>query len=141
MTLEMLQNQMNAAMKAGDKPRKELLSTLIDASRKAAITPKGRVEITSEIIDTVILKEKKTIQEMIDTCPKERQDLLDKYELNMAIISLYAPKIISDPTEIIAIVNDSGIEPIKANRGKIMSLFKGKADMKVVNQIVATMLH
>ena len=35
------------------------------------------IDITEELVDKVILKEKKTVQEMIDTCPDNRKDLLE----------------------------------------------------------------
>ena len=39
----------------------------------------------------------------------------------------------------------AGIEPVKSNRGAVMKIvmpqFKGKADMKVVNQVVGEILQ
>ena len=65
MTLDFLQKEMIAAMKNKDKVRKDVLSSLVDAVKKATITNKGRVEATEELVMTVLLKEQKTIQEMI----------------------------------------------------------------------------
>ena len=140
MTIEILRHDMAAALKAGDKLRKEVLSSLVDAVGKAAITPKGRIEITEDLVNTAILKEQKTIQEMIDTCPPDRTDRLESFKAHLAIVSEYAPKIENDPEVIKNMISSFGIELTKSNRGKIMSALKGKADMKVANQIVANIL-
>ena len=72
MTLENLQAARTAAMKTGDMATKNVLSNMIDACQKAAITPKGRVEITEQLVDETLIKYQKTVQEMIDTCPADR---------------------------------------------------------------------
>ena len=92
MTLEKFQSEMIAAMKEKNKPRKDTISSLIGAIKKTAIDKKCKDNITEELCNEVILKEKKTVQEMIDTCPKEREDLLYEYQIRMAIISEFAPK-------------------------------------------------
>ena len=46
MTLEKMIDAKVAAMKNGDMTTKNALTAMIDAVQKAAITPKGRVEIT-----------------------------------------------------------------------------------------------
>ena len=148
MTLENLQAARTAAMKTGDMATKNVLSNMIDACQKAAITSKGRVEITEQLVDEVLIKYQKTIQEMIDTCPADREDLLGKYHAEMEVVKMYAPQLITDPAEIksaIHIILDTlGIEESKQNKGKIMKTitphFKGKADMKIVSQVVAEML-
>lgn len=140
MTIEILRHDMAAALKAGDKLRKEVLSSLVDAVGKAAITSKGRIEITEDLVNAAILKEQKTIQEMIDTCPPDRTDKLESFKAHLTIISEYAPKIENDPEVIKSMISSLGIDLMKANRGKIMSALKGKVDMKVANQIVANIL-
>lgn len=142
MTLEILQREMVAAMKAHDKLRKETISALISAVKKAAIDEKCKDNITEDLINKVILKEKKTMQEMIDTCPAERTETLNEYNQKMAIINEFAPQMMSEEeirqavNHLIAIVD--GIE--YGNKGSIMKVvspkLKGKADMKLVNQIV-----
>lgn len=148
MTLENLQAARTAAMKIGDMATKNVLSNMIDACQKATITSKGRVEITEQLVDEVLIKYQKTIQEMIDTCPADREDLLGKYHAEMEVVKMYAPQLITDPVEIkgaIHIILDTlGIEENKQNKGKIMKTitphFKGKADMKIVSQVIAEML-
>lgn len=147
MTLEILQSAKTEAMKNKDAIRKEAISAMIDAVQKASITSKGRIEITEQLIDEVLIKYQKTIQEMIDTCPADRTELLAKYNAEMAVVKEFAPQLITDREVIRQIISDlitqtdvGGI----TNRGTIMRLasqkLKGKADMKVVNIVVAEML-
>lgn len=148
MTLETLQVAMIAAMKEHNKQRKDTISSLIGAVKKAAIDKMCKDNITEELVNEVILKEKKTVREMIDTCPESREDLLNEYEHRMAIISEFAPKLMTDADEIkdciTTLLSDASIEPLKINKGQIMKVvmpaMKGKADMKVVNQVIGEML-
>lgn len=143
MTLEVLQKEMIAAMKDRNKLRKDTISSLIDSVKKATITNKGRIEITEELVDKVILKEQKTMQEMIDTCPADRVKTLEEYNQKMAVIKEFVPQMMSEDevrqtiNHLIATVD--GVE--YSNKGSIMKVvspvLKGKADMKMVNQIVS----
>lgn len=148
MTLENLQAARTTAMKTGDMATKNVLSNMIDACQKAAITSKGRVEITEQLVDEVLIKYQKTIQEMIDTCPADRTELMEKYTAEMAVVKEYAPQLITDiqtiKNRISVLITDADLVPDKKSKGVIMKLasaeFKGKADMKIVSQAVAEML-
>ena len=141
MNLETLNKARINAMKNQHKLRKETISTLIDNVNKATITQTGRIEITDELVDTVILKEKKTVQEMIDTCPADRVETLQEYKLRLAIINEFAPQLITDAQEIENFIRSLEIELTKANRGNIMKELKGKVDMKAANQVLGGMLQ
>lgn len=148
MTLETLQAAMIAAMKEHNKPRKDAISSLVEAVKKATIQKTTRVEITEELVDAAILKEKKVVQEMIDTCPAERNELLQEYKEKMKVIEEFAPKLITDESELKNMVKElleaAGIEPLKKNKGQIMKTvmpeLKGKADMKIANKVIDGML-
>ena len=149
MTLEVMQSNMIAAMKSGDRLRKSVLSGMIDAVKKASMTNKGRIEITERLVDEVLLKYKKTVQEQIDTCPADRVETLEAYKGQMAVVEEFAPVIITNELEIELAVRrlilDNNIEPIKSNRGAIMKLvaanLKGKADMGIVSKVVGGVLQ
>ena len=96
MTLEVLQKEMIAAMKSGNKLRKEAISSLVGAIKKAAIDEKCRENIPEELVNKVILKEKKTMQDMIDTCPSSREDLLNEYKGRMEVIAEFVPSMMSE---------------------------------------------
>ena len=112
---------MVAAMKNHDKARKEAISSLVGAIKKAAIDEICKYNITEDLIDRVILKEKKTVQEMIDTCPVAREDLLNEYRYKMTVIDEFAPRLMTDANEIKEVIttllSDANIEPVKANKG------------------------
>lgn len=149
MTLERLQSEMIQAMKNQDKTRKLVLSSLVDSVKKAAIDKNCRDNITETMVDEVLLKYKKMVQEMIDTCPADRAETLGAYKKQMEIVSEFAPVLITNETDIeIAVrrlILDNNIEPIKSNRGAIMKLvaanLKGKADMGIVSKVVGGMLQ
>ena len=85
MQMEQLQKDMIAAMKARDKVRKDAISSLVSAAKKAAIDEGCRDNIPEELVNKVILKEMKSVKEQIDTCPATRTDLLDEYNTRYAI--------------------------------------------------------
>lgn len=140
MKIEILHEQMVAAMKVKNKIRKAALSSAIDAINKATITATGRVPITEELVDAVLLKEVKTLKEMIDTCPADRKDLLNEYEQRLETIKEFAPQLITDKSGIENLVKSLGIELTKANRGAIMKELKGKVDMKLANEVLGGLL-
>ena len=146
MTLEFLQSEMIQAMKSNNVAKRDVLRSVIAAVKKTAID--NRCEATEELIDKVLVKEAKTIQEQIDTCPDERVDLKIEYGSKAAILNEYVPKLLDNPEEIKAMVENqlaiAGIEPLKSNKGVVMKtvmpMFKGKADMKIVNQVIGEIL-
>ena len=146
MKLQVLQAAMIAAMKNKDKLRKEALSSLIGAIKNAAIDKKCKDNITEELVNEVILKEKKTVQEMIDTCPESRQDLLTEYKAKMEIIDEFAPVIITDEEEISKIIYRllAGVDIQKDGKASVMKAvmpkLKGKVDMKAANKILNEIL-
>lgn len=141
MELEALRQDMIAAMKAKDKPRKEAISSLVSAVKKAAIDAGCREDIPSSMVDQVILKEMKTVKEQIDTCPESREDLKAEYQFRYDVISAYAPKQMT-AEEVKAYLTEKFAEQLATkNKGMIMKAvmadMKGKADGKVINQVVA----
>ena len=141
MQLEALRKDMVAAMKAKDKERKEAISSLVSAVKKAAIDAGCRDDIPESMVDQVILKELKTAKEQIDTCPAERTDLKEEYQARYDIIAKYAPKQM-DEAEIKAYIEEKFADVLETgNKGQIMKAvmgdLKGKADGKLINQVVA----
>ena len=136
-----LQKDMIAALKAGDKERKESISLLVAAVKKAAIDEGTRDNISDELTDRVLLKELKSTQEQVDTCPESRQDLLVKYKAHLEIVKEYAPRLLG-ADDIRALLQEKYAELIATkNKGMIMKTvmaeLKGKADGKLISQIVA----
>lgn len=148
MTLEKLQSEMVQALKDGNKLRKQVLSELVGAVKKAAIDKKCKDDIPKTLVDETLLKYKKVVQEQIDTCPADRPQMLENYKDQMKIVAEFAPVLMTSPVQIeIAVrrlILDNNIEPVKSNRGAIMKIvaadLKGKADMGVVSKVVGEIL-
>ena len=141
MELEALRKDMVAAMKAKDKPRKEAISSLVSAVKKAAIDAGCRDDIPASMVDQVILKELKTAKEQLDTCPESRQDLKEEYQFRYDVINEYATKQMNEE-EVKAYITEKFPEQLATkNKGMIMKAvmadMKGKADGKLINQVVA----
>ncbi|MCF0150544.1 MAG: GatB/YqeY domain-containing protein [Firmicutes bacterium] len=141
MTLEALQKAMIEAMKAHQAERKEVISLLVAAVKKNAIDQGCRDNITEELVNATIMKEMKSTTEQIDTCPASREDLLTEYKAKLAIIQEFAPKMLS-ADEVKAVLEEKFAEVLATkNKGLIMKTvmaeLKGKADGKVISQVVA----
>lgn len=141
MQFETLQKDMIAAMKARDKARKDSISILVSAAKKLAIDEGCREDIPEELVDRAILKELKSVKEQLETCPAEREELKAEYQARFEVISEYAPKMLSEE-EVEQIIKEKFAEVLATkNKGMIMKSvmgeLKGKADGKVINQVVA----
>ena len=140
MEFSTLQKDMVAAMKAKDKVRKEAISSLVSAVKKVAIDEGCRDDIKADLVDRVILKELKSVKEQIDTCPAERAELKAEYQTRYDIINEYAPQLMS-AEEVKSCIQQKFAEVLATgNKGQIMKAvmgeLKGKADGKVINQVV-----
>ena len=113
MKFENLRKEMIAAMKAHDKDRKEVISSLVSAAKKIAIDEGTREDVTDEQVDRAVTKELRTAKEQLESCPAE-------LKANYADVSA------------------------SGNKGQIMKTvmpaFKGKADGRVIQQVVAKLL-
>lgn len=138
-----LQQALISAMKARDNDRKQAISNLVSAVKKAAIDAGCRDNISDKMTDQAILKEIKSVKEQIDTCPAARTDLLEEYTTRYNIMSEFAPKQMS-ADEVKAYLEEHFSEVLATkNKGMIMKAvmadLKGKADGKVINQMVAAL--
>lgn len=143
MTIETLREQMMTAMKVGNKFTKEVLSSVLSTAKNMAIEKGCKDNITEDIINAAILKELKTANEMLDTCPSDRLEQLEEFTLRIEILKEIAPKMM-DKEEIqkciIQIAGENNIELTTKNKGQLMKVvmpqLKGKADGKLVNNVV-----
>lgn len=134
------------AMKAKDKARKDSLSMLLSALKNAEIDK--REPLTEEEADAVVKKEIKQTKETYDLAPADREDIRAEAAARLAVFKEFAPEDMTEEqiAEVIkAVLAELGIEkPAPSDKGKIMKVLmlkvKGKADGKVVNQVLAGML-
>lgn len=149
---ESIKADMTSALKNGDKLRRVTLADMVATIDKVSTSGKKRVEITDAFVNEVLLKYKKTIQEMVDTCPDGAADpqrdaelkaRKAEYQMKLAIAMEYAPKVIDDKNEIVKMINHWGIcnavSIVSQNKGIIMKnvmpfLKSEGCDMKVAQE-------
>ncbi|EOS40965.1 GatB/YqeY domain-containing protein [Lachnospiraceae bacterium] len=145
--IEEVRKDMVAAMKAGEKERKATLSALLTALKNKAIDK--RDDLTEEEEVQVILKEIKQTKETLDTTPADRTDIIEECTKRLLVLEEYAPKMM-DAEEIKSVIQEvlSGLgidAPAAKDKGRIMKELmpkvKGKADGKLVSEIVASFLQ
>lgn len=144
--IEEVRSAMVTAMKAKDKDTKETLSALLAALKNKAIDK--RADLTEEEEVQVIMKEIKQTKETLEMTPADRTDIMEECQKRLAVLEQYAPKLM-DESEIkeviVGVLSDLGIEtPTAKDKGRIMKdlmpKVKGKADGKLVNEVLMRML-
>lgn len=134
---EDLRAQMNAARKAQDKPRALVLGTILAALKNREI--ELRRPVTDEDTIDVLRKGIKTRRESVEQyLAGKRQDLADQESAEIRILEEFLPPDV-DPEEIRAAVRAviaGGVKEMGKVMGQVMPKFKGRADGKVINQIV-----
>ena len=144
--IDVIRKEMMTAMKNKDKERKESLSMLLSALKNAQIDK--REDLTEAEENTIISKEIKQTKETMDTCPADRTDIIDECKARLAVLEEFAPEQMSEEqieAEINAVLAELGIDaPTMKDKGKVMKNLmprvKGKADGKLVNQLVGAKL-
>ena len=144
--IDVIRKEMMTAMKNKDKERKESLSMLLSALKNAQIDK--REELTEAEENTIIAKEIKQTKETMDTCRGDRTDIIDECKARLAVLEEFAPEQMSEEqieAEINAVLAELGIDaPTMKDKGKVMKNLmprvKGKADGKLVNQLVGAKL-
>lgn len=96
MTIEKIRTDMVESMKENNKFKKEVLSSIISTATNMAIDKGCKDNITEEIVSAAILKELKTANEMLDTCPSDRLEQLKEFTQRIEIIRSYAPRMMSE---------------------------------------------
>ena len=145
MTFEQLQKEKVKAIKERLPHKVEVLSSAIGAVQNAAIAKKCKDNITEDLVNGVLLKEKKILQEQIDTCPDDRPVLKQGFIFKMNFLEEYCPKLMVDEDEIEEYINyiidnyDVDISNTSTAMKTIMPHLKGKAAMKIANSVIRGM--
>lgn len=144
--IDQVRAAMVEAMKAKDKERKDSLSMLLSALKNAEIDK--RSPLTEDEANAVVKKELKQTKETMDTAPADRTDIIEEARKRMEVYQEFAPEDLT-PEQIADVIKgvlaQLEIEaPTAKDKGKIMKvlmpLVKGKADGKVVNEVLAGMM-
>ncbi len=128
---------LNASRRAQDKPRTLLFGTVIAAVKNRELEVNRA--LTDEDVVEVIRKGIKTRRESVEQYRAAgRTDLADRELAEIAVLEPFLPAAV-DPEEIRRAVREvvaSGTREMGKVMGQVMPRFKGKADGKVINQIV-----
>lgn len=145
--IEEVRSAMIAAMKAGEKSKKESLSLLLAALKNKAIDK--RADLTTEEEIQVVLKEIKQTKETLELTPPDRTDIIEECTNRILVLEAFAPKMMDE--EEIKLVIQSVLDalsisiPTAKDKGRIMKdlmpQVKGKADGKLVNQVLLSMMQ
>ena len=135
------------AMKAVEKEKKDTLSLLLAALKNKAIDK--RADLTPEEETQVIMKEIKQTKETLELTPADRTDIIEECKKRLAVLEAYAPKMMDEAEikEVVAsVLAEMGLDaPTAKDKGKIMKNLmpkvKGKADGKLVNEIVSAFMN
>lgn len=149
MLYETISNDMKEAMKAHDKDSLNTIRLLKSAIDMYLVNNKmERNSCSDEIVIDIVSKQVKTHKESIEEFKKgNRQDLVDKLLKEIDLLSKYLPKQLTE--EEINSEIDKVFDKVKPTSMKDMGLimkeltpiFKGKSDMKTVNEIVRSKLN
>lgn len=143
LTIESLQKEMMEALKEGYTIKKETLSSVVAAVKKAAIDKGCRDNITEDLIIDCIRKELKIIHEQLETCPMDRVELLEEFRWKKDFLNQYVPQLVTDEKEISAMITSILKDITIVDRGQVMKTvmpqLKGKVDMKVANKVISSL--
>ena len=142
---EKILEDLKNAMKNQDKDTLSTIRLLKGALQLEEINKKS--ELTDDEIIGIVSKQIKTRKESIVEFEKgKRQDLIDKTNNEIKILSEYMPEQLSLEEinkEIDKIFEE--LKPTKTDIGKVMGrasgLLKGKADLSVVNKLIKERLN
>ena len=134
---ESLRVALNAARKGQQKDRTLVLGTIIANLKNREI--ELRRPATDEEVFEVLRKGVKIRREAVEQYTAGgRQDLVDTELAQIKVLEEFLPPEV-DPEEIRAAVREAiaaGAKDIGKVMGQVMPRFKGKADGKIINQIV-----
>ncbi len=128
---------MNAARKAQDKDRTLVLGTIISNLKNREIDLR-RPATDDEVVD-VVRKGIKIRREAVEQYTAGgRQDLVAVEQAQIRVLEEFLPPAV-DPEEIRAAVRqaiDAGARDLGKVMGQVLPRYKGRADGKLINQIV-----
>ncbi len=142
---ELLRADMAAAMRAGETDKRNTLRMLLAAVKQVEVDEQKYLD--EKDVQSLLMKQAKQRREsIVDYAKAGRTDLADKESMELAFIESYLPKMM-DKAEIEAIarklISDLGVSDSKGMgqvMGKLMPAVKGKADGRLVNEVVRGLL-
>ncbi|HID53556.1 MAG TPA: GatB/YqeY domain-containing protein [Anaerolineae bacterium] len=146
MTLkEQLNEDVKEAMRSGDKEKRDTLRLLQAAIKQEEID--GQTTLDDAGVQAVLTRQAKQRRESIADYEKAgRSELAEEERRQLVIIESYLPQMMSREeieslaAQAIAEVNASDVKDMGKVMGRLMPQLKGKADGRLVNEVVRGLL-
>lgn len=143
---ERLQADIREAMKEGDSERRNTLRLMLAAVQQEEVDQ--QTELDDAGVQAVLTKQAKQRRESIaDYEAAGRTEMVAKEKAELAVIDHYLPQMMSRAeveqiaTAVIAQVGATDSKSMGAVMGKLMPQLKGKADGRLVNEVVRDLLR
>ncbi len=141
---EKLQQDLKSALRARDERRKSVIRLSLAAITNAEVRT-GELDDTEvvAVLQTQANRRRDTIAELKEF---ERNDLLAEEEAELAILEEYLPDLLSreeiteEARKVIEAVGAAGPKQMGIVMGQLMPQLKGRADGRLVNEVVRELL-
>ncbi|MGD8996851.1 MAG: GatB/YqeY domain-containing protein [Anaerolineae bacterium] len=145
-----LQDDLKEALRAGDEQRKRVIRLALAAMTNAEIEhamQSDEAELSEGDIVAVLQKQAKQRRETIEELEEvDRPDLLSVEKEELAILEGYLPEqlsreeIVQEARQVIEEIGATGMRDMGPVMGQLMSKLRGRADGRVVNEVVRGLL-
>lgn len=142
-----IQNDLKTALKGKNQETISVLRMLISEIKNEEIAKKKRGKLEDQEILQVVSRQVRRYKDSIESYRQGgREDLIKKEERELKILQSYLPEQMSKEelekiiSEAVAKTNASGPSDFGKVMGAVMKQVKGKADGKVVSEMVKTKL-
>jgi hypothetical protein len=140
-----LQHDLKDAIRSKDRQRKSVIRMCLSAIQRAEVAQGG--ELDDAALVAVLQKEAKQRQDAIEQFEDaDRPDLLEAEKAELTILESYLPQMLSreeiavEARQVIEQVDASGLKDLGAVMRVLMSQMKGRAEGRLVNQVVRELL-
>jgi uncharacterized protein YqeY len=142
---QQLQENLKDALRARDERRKSVIRMALAAIVNAEVEHGGELDDAGVIV--VLRGEARRRRDTIaELRQADRPEMLAKEETELAILEEYLPKLLSreeiteEARQVVAEVGATGMKQMGAVMRQLMPKLKGRADGRIVNQVVRELL-
>jgi uncharacterized protein YqeY len=142
---QQLQNDLKDALRARDERRKSVIRLTLAAIVNAEVEKGG--ELDDDDMIPIVQKEARRRQEtIVELRQVDRPEMLAKEEKELVILEEYLPQLLSreeiaeEARQVVAEIGATGMGQMGPVMRQLMSKLRGRADGRVVNQVVRELL-
>ena len=140
-----LQEDLKDALRARDERRKSVIRMGLAAIVNAEVEHGGELD-DADVVSVLRKEARQRLDTLAELRDAGRQDLLVEKEAELEILEGYLPQLLSreeiaeEARQVIAEVGATGMKQMGAVMRQLMSNLKGRADGRIVNQVVRELL-